>query len=50
MKKRIVKSKLSLDKKTIIALNGKKAQAVVGGVNSLEYATRCCCDQQAVIE
>ncbi len=39
-----------LGKKTIIALNDKKTQSVVGGVNSLEYATRCCCDQQAIAE
>lgn len=48
MKKKIVKSRLTLDKKTIIALNEKKTQAVVGGVNSLEYRSRCCCEQQAL--
>lgn len=47
MKKKTVKSRLALGKKTIVALNEKKTQTVLGGVNSLEYRSRCCCAQQA---
>lgn len=53
MKKKTVKSKLSLDKKVIITLNDEQKLALNGGVsgtNSLEWQTRCCCDMAQVIE
>jgi hypothetical protein len=50
MKKKIVKPKLSLDKKVITVLDIKQSQAIAGGVNSLEAKTRCCCDMAMQIE
>ncbi len=49
MKKKPVKLKLSLEKKVITPLDSKKSQAIAGGVNSLEWDTRCCCDQQQAL-
>ncbi len=50
MKKKTGKSKLSLDKKVITTLNTQQSQAIAGGVNSLEWKSRCCCDMAQVIE
>jgi hypothetical protein len=53
MKKKTVKTKLSLDKKVITSLHDKQMLLLNGGIsgaNSLEWQTRCCCGMAQVIE